>query len=73
MSNTNTNQVTLLITPTSKPNAVVKSSAFDVFVNDIVPKQLTIDNCNNGALFTTDTKGNPTSWSPITMFPVWGK
>lgn len=65
MSNTNTHQTRIVINPKSPSDGVYKSSMHDFFVNEIVPKQLTIDNCQKGRITTTDTNGVTSSFSPI--------
>jgi hypothetical protein len=37
----------------------------EFFVNEILPKQLTIDNCQKGHITHTDTNGVTSSFSPI--------
>lgn len=72
MSNTPHQPTTFTFTPKVE-NPVRHSSAHSLFVNEIVPKQLTVENCNKGFLFTTDANGNLTPWSPIIYFPPFGR
>lgn len=71
MSNTPNQNITLTITP-SVANPVRHSPVTAFFANEIVPKQLTVENCQKGLLYTLDANGNAVAWSPIVYFPIIG-
>jgi hypothetical protein len=72
MRHTNINQTRIVINPTDPTRGVKKSDLHGFFVNELVPKQLTIENSRKGGLMMRDANDNLVPFSVVVPFSING-